>query len=171
MTRRGFTMALAATLALATMAVARAQGPDTPPGPEPHGSFMPGPGGPGHGPHGARFAEELGLTDDQKAQMESLHKKNQETLKPLAEAAREAHEAFRKALEADNPDASAVGQAALAMRSAEKALRTAHEAAFEQMKSILTQEQRDKLEAKRKEHHFHGRPGDHGDHPHPPGLE
>jgi Spy/CpxP family protein refolding chaperone len=173
MTRRGLTMALAATLALATIAVARAQDPDMPPppGPEPHGWFVPGPGGPGRGPHGGRFAEELGLTDDQKAQMESLRKKNQETLKPLADAAREAHEAFRAAMDGDNPDPAAVGQAALAMRSAEKALRAAHEASFEQMKSILTQEQRDKLDAKRKEHQLRGPRGDRGDRPHPPGRE
>ena len=57
------------------------------------------------------------------------------------ESARQAHEAFRAALEAESPDAAAIGQAAIAMKAAEKKVRAAHEAAFEEMKAILTPEQ------------------------------
>jgi protein CpxP len=126
----------AALSALAWVGMAHAQGP----GPPPHDR----PFGPGFG-HG-RLAEELGLSDEQKSQLEALRSRQQETLKPLAETARQAHESFRSALEADGADPATVGQAALAMHAAEKKLRAAHDSAFEEMKAILTPEQRDKLE-------------------------
>jgi Spy/CpxP family protein refolding chaperone len=126
----------AALSVLAWVGMAHAQGEGTPPHDRPFG--------PGFG-HG-RLAEELGLSDEQKSQLEALRRRQQETLKPLAETARQAHESFRSALEADGTDAATVGQAALAMHAAEKKLRAAHGAAFEEMKAILTPEQRDKLE-------------------------
>ncbi|HEU0108189.1 MAG TPA: Spy/CpxP family protein refolding chaperone [Vicinamibacteria bacterium] len=142
----------AALWALTSVGIAHAQGPGAPP----HDRAF----GPGFG-HG-RLAEELSLSDEQKSQLEALRGRQQETLKPLAEAARQAHETFRSALEADGADAATVGQAALAMHAAEKKLRAAHDAAFEEMKAILTPEQRDKLE---KMHE--GRRGARG--PHGPG--
>jgi Spy/CpxP family protein refolding chaperone len=145
MSPRTLTVALAGLLALGAFPAAHAEGPGGPPPGRERGPRF----APGHGPLGPRFAEELGLSDDQKAQVEALRKKNEETLKPLADAARQAHEAFRGALESDNPDPAVVGQAALAMNTAEKALRAAHESTFEQMKSILTEEQRAKFEAAR----------------------
>jgi Spy/CpxP family protein refolding chaperone len=95
------------------------------------------------------MAEELGLSDAQKSQIEALRTKQRETLRPLMESARQAHEAFRSALDAESPDATAVGQAALAMHAAEKQVRAAHEAAFVEVKAILTPEQRQKLEEAR----------------------
>jgi Spy/CpxP family protein refolding chaperone len=129
-------VAAAALSALAWVGMAHAQGPGAPPHDRPFG--------PGFG-HG-RLAEELGLSDDQKSQLEALRNRQQETLKPLAETARQAHESFRSALEAEGADPATVGQAALAMHAAETKLRAAHDAAFEEMKAILTPEQRDKLE-------------------------
>ena len=148
-------VAAAALSALAWVGMAHAQGPGAP---SPHDR----PFGPGFA-HG-RLAAELGLSDEQKSQLEALRSRQQETLKPLAETARQAHETFRSALEADGADAATVGQAALAMHAAEKRLRAAHDAAFEEMKAILTPEQRDKL-AKMHE----GRRGPRG--PHGPGGE
>jgi periplasmic protein CpxP/Spy len=142
----------AALWALAWVGMAHAQGPGGPPHDRPFG--------PGFG-HG-RLAEKLGLSDEQKSQLEALRSRQQETLQPLAETARQAHESFRSALEADGADAATVGQAALAMHAAEKKLRVAHDAAFEEMKAILTPEQRDTLE---KMHE--GRRGARG--PHGPG--
>ena len=148
MTRTGLmtTVAAAALAALPWVGVVQAQ----PPGPPPGREFGPGgPGGPGFGP---RLAEELGLSDDQKAQLEALRGKQRETLRPLMESARQAHEAFQTALDADPPDATAIGQAALVMKAAEKKLRAAHDAAFEEMKAILTPEQAAKLEQARAQH-------------------
>jgi Spy/CpxP family protein refolding chaperone len=148
MTRKGLmtTVAAAALAALPWVGVVQAQ----PPGPPPGREFGPGgPGGPGFGP---RLAEELGLSDDQKAQLEALRGKQRETLRPLMESARQAHEAFQAALDADRPDATAIGQAALVMKAAETKLRAAHDAAFEEMKAILTPEQAAKLEQARAQH-------------------
>jgi Spy/CpxP family protein refolding chaperone len=141
------TVAAAALAALPWVGVVHAQ---EPPGP-PHGrEFGPGgPGGPGFGP---RLAEELGLSEDQTAQLEALRGKQRETLRPLMESARQAHETFQTVLDADNADAAAIGQAALAMKAAEKKLRAAHDAAFEEMKAILTPEQAAKLEQARAQH-------------------
>jgi len=129
-------------LALAVSAgVAGAQGP----GPRGGRPGDRGPG-PGFGPPPEQVAERLGLSADQKAQWQAMREKSRDTMKPLFESARQAHEAFRNALEAANPDALAVGQAALAAHAAEKKLHDAQQAAFEDLKSILTPEQREKLE-------------------------
>lgn len=103
----------------------------------------------GPGPGLGRLAEELGLSDDQKAQLEVLRATQRETIQPLMENARQAHEAFRSALESESPEATAVGQAALAMKAAERKVRAARDAAFEEMKDVLTPEQREKLEQAR----------------------
>jgi protein CpxP len=139
-TKRVMTSVAAAALALCGWAAAaRAQGPGAPEGHE--RGF-----GRGFGPGGGHLAEALGLSDEQKTQLEALRSKQRETIKPLMDAVRQAHEAYRKTVDADNPDATTVGQAALALNAAEKKLRAAHEAAFAEMKAILTPEQQAKLE-------------------------
>ncbi|PYQ52848.1 MAG: hypothetical protein DMF78_10485 [Acidobacteria bacterium] len=138
-TKRMTTSVAAAVLALCGWAaVAQAQGPGAP---GPHDREF----GRGFG-RGPRLAEALGLSDEQKAQLEALRTKHQETMKPLMEAVRQAHDALRKTMDAESPDAATVGQAALVLDAAEKKLRAAHEASFEEMKSILTPEQQAKLE-------------------------
>jgi Spy/CpxP family protein refolding chaperone len=131
-------VAAAALAAWGWAAVAQAQGPG---GPGPRDREF----GRGRGP-GPHLAEALGLSDDQKAQVDALHARQRETMKPLMDAAHQAREAFHSALETDGADPATVGQAALAMHAAEKNLRAAHEAAFQEMKSILTPEQQAKLE-------------------------
>ena len=138
-TNKVMTSVAAAALALGGwVAMAQAQGPGSP---APHERAWGG--GFGGGP---RFAEALGLSDDQKAQLQALRSKQRETIKPLMDAVRQSHDALGKTMEADSPDAATVGQAALALHAAEKKLRAAHEAAFEEMKAILTPEQQAKLE-------------------------
>ena len=137
----------ASVVAVALVALASVAGAQ---GPGPRGR-RPGEAGgqPGFGPPAEQMAERLGLSDDQKAQWQALHEKSREAMKPLFERARQAHQAFQSALEAPNPDAPAVGQAALAMHAAEKKLHEAQQALFDEMKSILTPEQREKLEQAR----------------------
>ena len=166
MSRKGLLMmvAAAAVAAWPWAGLAQAQDPPAPPHGHEFGPGRPGgPGGPGIGP---RFAEELGLSEDQKAQLEALRTKQRETLRPLTESARQAHDAFQAALDADNADAAAIGQAALAMKAAEKKLRAAHEAAFEEMKAILTPEQVAKMDQVRAQQKGPG-PGGFGRRPHP----
>jgi Spy/CpxP family protein refolding chaperone len=146
MIRKAIKKSMIVALLLATPCVFAAQDEGAAPRRARHPGF--GPGGPGRGPGPGlgRIAEDLGLSDEQKAQLEALRARQKDTLQPLAESARQAHEAFRAALEAESPDAAAVGQAALAMKEAEKKMKAAHDAAFEEMKSVLTPEQRQKLE-------------------------
>jgi Spy/CpxP family protein refolding chaperone len=119
-------------------------------GPGPRGRRPDDGGGrPGFGPSPEQLAERLNLSDDQKAQWQSLREKQRDATKPLFDGARQAHEAFQNALEAAHPDVTNVGQAALAVHAAEKKLHEAQQAAFEEMKSILTPEQREKLEQSR----------------------
>jgi len=159
-------VAAAAVAALPWAGLAQAQDPPAPPHGHEFGPGRPGgPGGPGFGP---RLAEELGLSDDQKAQLDALRTKQRETLRPLMESARQAHEAFQAALDADNADAPTIGRAALAMKAAEKKLRAAHETAFEEMKAILTAEQVAKLDQVRAQHKGPGPgPGGFGGRPRP----
>jgi Spy/CpxP family protein refolding chaperone len=148
-------MSTVAATALAAVSWAPIAWAQEPPGPRHGRDFGPGaPGGPGFaGPaFGPRLAEDLGLSDDQKLQLEALRTKQRDTLRPLMESARQAHEAFRSALEAESADAGAVGRAALAMKDAEKKLRAAHTAAFEDMKAILTAEQVAQLDQWRAQH-------------------
>jgi Spy/CpxP family protein refolding chaperone len=158
MTRKALTMAVAA-LAMAALPWVAAEAQEAP-GPPPHrheGGFGPGgPGGRGGPGDLAHLGRELGLTDDQKAQAEAIHTRQRETLKPLMDAARDAHEAFRQSMETDGAEAAAVGQAALAMRAAEKKLQAAHQAAFEEFKAILTPDQRTKLEQMKESRRPHG---------------
>jgi len=143
-------VAAAVVAALPCVPAAYAQEPGGPPAHEHGPEFRRfGPGGPG--PGRGRLAEELGLGDEQKAQLEAIQ--------PLMEAARQAHEAFRSALESENPEATAVGQAALAMKAAERKVRAARDAAFEEMKDVLTPEQREKLEQARQRGPRPGRRG------------
>jgi Spy/CpxP family protein refolding chaperone len=135
-------------------------------------AYAHGPGGEhrrgmGFGPGGHDFAERLGLSEQQQAQVKAIREKNRETLKPLMDDARRAHEAFREALEAGNGDATTVGQAALAMRAAQEKLHTAHKAVFEQIKAVLTPEQLAKLEQERGRRHgpHHEGPGEEGSEP------
>ena len=147
MTRKLSMMTVAAAaVALAWVAVGQAQERGGPPWGERVRRF--GPAGPGE-PAFGRLPEELALSDEQRAQLAELRKKQRGAILPLVDSARDAHETFRAALESESPDATAVGQAAIAMKAAEKRVRAAHDAALEEMKAILTPEQREQLELAR----------------------
>jgi protein CpxP len=170
MTRNGLTtMAAAAAMAvLPWVATARAQEPSAPPAHEREFGHGPGgfggPAGPGMGRH---LEEALGLSDDQKTQVEAIHTRQRETMKPLMDAVRQAHDAFRQAMDAANPDAAAVGSAALALHAAEKKLQAAQEATLAEIKAILTPEQRDKLDKMRENGPGFGPGRPHGPRPAP----
>lgn len=140
MSRQASTAAAAMLMATGLVTVIHAQGPGGPPGRgfDPH-----------FGPDRSRLAELLGLSDEQQAQLEALRDRNRETLRPLMETARQADHSFRVALEAEHPEVTAVGQAALAMYAARQRVQAAREAVFEEMKAILTPEQRERLEQER----------------------
>jgi len=132
------TIAGAALAALGLAGVAGTQGQE-PRGPRPGA----GPGGP---PPMERMMERLGLSEDQKAAVHAVVEKGQDTMRPLGDAARQAHEAFQKALDAESPDPTHVGQLAIAMNAAQKKFESARKAEMEKIKAILTPEQQEKLE-------------------------
>ena len=140
MNRQRSRAAAAMLMATGLVTVIHAQGPGGPParGFDPH-----------FGPDPSRLAARLGLSDEQQAQVEAMRDKHRETLRPMMESARQADRSFRSALEGENPEATAVGQAALAMHAARQKVQAAHEAIREEMKAILTPEQREKLEQTR----------------------
>jgi Spy/CpxP family protein refolding chaperone len=106
----------------------------------------PRPDGPGGQPPMERMMERLGLSEDQKAAVHAVIEKDQDTMRPLADAARGAHDAFQKALDAPSPDATKVGQLAIAMNTAQKKFDSARKAEMEKIKEILTPEQQERLE-------------------------
>jgi Spy/CpxP family protein refolding chaperone len=106
----------------------------------------PRPGDGSGGPPIEMLKERLGLSDDQVAQIQAFQEKNAETNKAIFDAARKAHEAFDQALNADAPDPTSVGQLAIAMRVADKKVEAIRQAERDELKSILTPEQLQKLE-------------------------
>lgn len=103
-------------------------------------------GGPGGPPPMERMMERLGLSEDQKAAVHAVREKNKDSVRPLGEAARRAHEGFQAALDAVPADATRIGQLALTMNAAQKKFDTARKAEMDEIKAILTPEQREKLE-------------------------
>ena len=161
MKKQALVLAVIATTGLAWISPAAAQGPGSGPGDHRQGppmgrGFGPGePGGPG-GPPLDMMARHLGLSDEQKGLVKAIHERQMEAAKPLMKAAGETAEAFHAALEGDNSDPAAVGRAAIAMRNARRAVEGAHKAAFEEVKAILTPEQRAKVEEMEKRRSEHG---------------
>jgi Spy/CpxP family protein refolding chaperone len=73
--------------------------------------------------------------DSRKATFESLHGRTQADW-----------EALRDASEASNPNASTVGAAFLKLRADREAMRAERESTMQEIRSILTSEQKDKLD-------------------------
>jgi len=124
----------AAALLLASGAAAQPYGPDE--------------GGRGRGPRGMRGpARFLELTEEQRAVAREAFLSHRPEREALHEQMREVREALRDSLETEAPDPFAVGELVIeehALRGQARALREESKAALE---SVLTPEQRQKLEA------------------------
>lgn len=111
-------------------------------------------GGPGM--HGA-FAEELGLSAEQKESAKQLHEELMAKAQPIMEQHHQQMEEVHSLLDAGNANATEIGQKMIAAHATRKQLEAIHEEGFERFKSILTEEQQAKLEELKKEHPFpHG---------------
>jgi Spy/CpxP family protein refolding chaperone len=96
---------------------------------------------------GARLAEYLGLDAQQKAALQQLQKQHRDEMKPSWEQGRELRRKLRAATDAEDPDPQAVGEATLALKAHRDRMK-ASRAEFEQkLESLLTPEQKQKLEA------------------------
>jgi Spy/CpxP family protein refolding chaperone len=107
------------------------------------------------GEFGAKFAQELNLTDAQKAQIKAIHQESRQNNKAVFEAARQTMQDFRAAKKAgDTAKADAIKANLDTQRAQMKQIR---EAEMQKVASILTAEQRAKLEQMKAE-----RKGKHG---------
>jgi periplasmic protein CpxP/Spy len=108
-----------------------------------------------------RGLSRLDLTESQKTEVKRIMESRKTTFESLRERARTDREALRAVSEVPTPDTSAVGAAFLKLRADRKALRAERESAMQEIRSILTTEQKEKLDSMRQERkeRFRGRMG------------
>ena len=94
-----------------------------------------------------RAAHFVGLTADQQAQWDAWQKDFFTSVQPLFEQRRTAHQNVESLLNATPSDACAIGNAAIAAHAVDTQLKAAHDAFKTKMESILTPDQKTKLEA------------------------
>lgn len=107
------------------------------------------------GPHmafGHHFAEELGLSAEQKESAKQLHEELMGKAKPIMEQHHQQMEEIHGLLDAGNANATEIGQKMIAAHAARKQLEAIHEEGFERFASQLTEEQKAKLEELKKDH-------------------
>jgi Spy/CpxP family protein refolding chaperone len=95
----------------------------------------------------AAMEEYLGLTDDQKATLESQREEARKTLQPLMEEQRRLRQELRTTLESEGADATAVGNLMLSIHKQRQEVRDLRKSFQEQRQAVLTPEQQTKLEA------------------------
>jgi Spy/CpxP family protein refolding chaperone len=125
---------------------------------------QPGPRGP-HGPHGKpgdqakRMAHFLQLTDEQKAQMKELHEKFREENKATIDQMKQLHQQAREQMQ--NGDREGAKETRDQLRELRASMKDEHMALRDEMKSILTEEQLQKLETmkERRGEHCRGHKG------------
>jgi Spy/CpxP family protein refolding chaperone len=96
---------------------------------------------------GDRIADDLGLTQEQRASWRALRGEQREQMRPLRAEGRELRRRLRETIEAEPADAAAVGQATLALKSHRERVRAQREAFEQQLHGLLSPEQQQKLEA------------------------
>lgn len=119
--------------------------------------------GEGHGPHmyfmhhDGHFAEELGLSAEQKAAAKQLHEELWAKAEPVMEQHHQQMEEIHTLLDAGNANATEIGQKVIAAHATRKQLEAIHEDGMERFSALLTEEQRAKLEELKDKHPFpHG---------------
>jgi Spy/CpxP family protein refolding chaperone len=93
-----------------------------------------------------RGLSRLDLTESQKTEVKGIMESRKATFESLRERARGDWEALQTAAEAPSPDTSTVGAAFLKLRADRGALHAERKAAMEQIRSVLTAEQKEKLD-------------------------
>jgi protein CpxP len=113
--------------------------------------MRPGRKGMGHGMGGGimRGLSRLDLTEDQKAEVRRIMDARRATFEALHARMEADAKALREAADGSSPDPAAVGAAYLRVRADREALRAEKQAAMEQVRSILTAEQKERLDSMR----------------------
>ena len=103
------------------------------------------------GGFGMRGLSRLDLTESQKADVKRIMESRKATFDSLHERMRADHEALNAAAEAQSPNTSAVGAAYLKLRADREAMHAERKATMEQIRSVLTPEQQQKLDTMKQE--------------------
>jgi Spy/CpxP family protein refolding chaperone len=107
----------------------------------------PGPGeGRGRGNRGQAVIEYLGLSAEQQQQWRALHEQHREEMKTLFEEGRALRRKVQESLEADEPELL-VGEAVKAAHAHRQQVQKKREAFRDGLKSLLSEEQKEKFEA------------------------
>ena len=156
------TLAIALTLVAAT-AISQAQGPDQP--------IFPGDQEPGadrwQQRRMQRMIDYLELSDSQIIEWQALLDAGTDQApdpQQMAETHRAWREEFRQLAEQENPELERLGQIALDIFRAQEARRTAHQERAAELRTLLTPEQVEKLDALETAREFGGSGGRRGHH-------
>jgi Spy/CpxP family protein refolding chaperone len=108
---------------------------------------------PGPGPHGPRMAkldavtQYLELTDQQVTDLKAARQDFfTNELRPIMEQIREKRQALRQEMEQDSPNAAIVGQLQVEIAELGNQIKAKHEAQVDQLKAMLTDAQKAKLD-------------------------
>ena len=110
--------------------------------------------------HLDHLAQALGLSEQQKASARKIHDEVAPRAKPLHEQARRQHQEIEALLDSGNPDPADVGRRVIAVWTTHKQLRALHEQTLNRIRTLLTADQKARLDRMIKEHGMHG-PGMH----------
>ena len=102
---------------------------------------------PGPPPRHDRITNALGLSDEQKAAWDAAHKSFWTTTQPLREQAKQLRTEIETMMAQGNPDPTAVGQKAIQLHGIHQQIKAAHDAMDAQVASVLTPDQKTKLDA------------------------
>ena len=111
-----------------------------------------------------RGLSRLNLTDSQKNDVRQILDSRKATFQSLRDQARSNREALRTVSESQTPDPSAVGAAYLKLQASRQALRAERESAMQQIRTVLTPDQQNQLDAMKQQRmtRFQNRMGMHG---------
>jgi Spy/CpxP family protein refolding chaperone len=98
------------------------------------------------GAFGMHGLARLDLTESQKADVQRIMDSRKATIASLRERMRTDWESLDAAAQAQSPNSAAVGAAYLKVRADREAMRAEHKATMDQIRSILTPDQQQKLD-------------------------
>ncbi|HEY6064552.1 MAG TPA: Spy/CpxP family protein refolding chaperone [Thermoanaerobaculia bacterium] len=103
------------------------------------------------GPFGMHGLARLDLTEAQKADVKRIMESRKATFETLRERIRADRDALDSVADSSSPNTSAVGAAYLKVRADREAMRAEHKATMDQIRSVLTPEQQQKLDTMKQE--------------------
>jgi Spy/CpxP family protein refolding chaperone len=105
-----------------------------------------------------RLANELDLTEAQRASWQAMREQHEAEMQPLRDEGRALHEKLRAAMKAENPDPQAVGEATIALERHRQAVEAARKAFRDKLATQLTPEQKAKFDSLAERHRSHRGP-------------